>query len=82
LPCSSNCRTQDHKSWGECVRSKGLQIADVGAHMASRSQSADIKSYVDARAAGLQPESVSKASVESAWRATEATGTPYRADKL
>lgn len=29
MACSSSCPTQDHESWGECVRSKGLAIAAV-----------------------------------------------------
>jgi hypothetical protein len=80
LPCSSNCRTKNHETWGECVRSKGLQIADVGAHLFNQSRSNEINQYVKAREAGLQPESVFKKDVDAAWKTTEATGTPYRAD--
>lgn len=25
--CTSGCPTQDHATWGECVRSKGLRVA-------------------------------------------------------
>lgn len=25
MACSTNCPTQDHKSWGECVRAKGIE---------------------------------------------------------
>jgi hypothetical protein len=24
MACTSGCRTQEHKSWGECVRAKGV----------------------------------------------------------
>lgn len=27
MSCSTGCPTQDHQSWGECVRSKGLRVA-------------------------------------------------------
>lgn len=29
MACSSSCPSQDHESWGECVRDKGLAIAAV-----------------------------------------------------
>ena len=80
MPCSSSCPTQDHQSWGACVRSKRLQIADVDARIYNGSQTAAVNSYVKAREAGLQPEGISKPAVEKAWRETERTGVPYRAD--
>lgn len=27
--CSSTCPTQDHESWGQCIKAKGLVIAAV-----------------------------------------------------
>ena len=30
MTCSSSCPTQDHKSWGECVRSKNVQGMQLG----------------------------------------------------
>jgi hypothetical protein len=57
-----------------------LQIADVDARLANSSQSSAIKQYVRAREAGLQPETVSASAVNQAWRETERTGVPYRAD--
>lgn len=80
MPCSSSCPTNDHQSWGHCVRSKNLQIADVGARLANASQTNAINQYVKAREAGLQPEGVSTRDVSAAWRETERTGVPYRAD--
>lgn len=26
MACSSTCPTQDHKTFGECIRSKGIQV--------------------------------------------------------
>lgn len=62
------------------MRSKGLQIADVGAHLFNTKQSGELNNYVKAREAGLQPASVFKKDVDAAWKATEATGVPFRAD--
>jgi hypothetical protein len=80
MACSSSCRTQDHRSYGECLRAKSLQIADVTAHKFNTGQHRQIKEYVRAREAGLQPASVFKKDVDAAWKATEKTGVPYRAD--
>ena len=29
MACTANCETQDHESWGQCLRDKGLRIAAV-----------------------------------------------------
>lgn len=79
--CSSSCRTQDHKNWGECVRSKGLQIADVDAHVANGSIKRQINEYVSCRKEGMQPDGIGDSHVKHARAMTAATGVPYRADK-
>lgn len=56
-------------------------MADVTAHKFNQSQNTQIKQYVRAREAGLQPATVFKKDVDAAWKATEKTGTPFRADK-
>lgn len=81
MTCSSGCATQNHSSWGECVRSKGLEVADVAAHKFNQFRNRELDNYVNARKAGLQPETVFKKDVDQAWKITDKTGTPYRADK-
>lgn len=83
MPCSSGCPTPGaHASWGECVRSKALQVADVEAHKHNTGIYRAQDEYRRARNAGLQPESPFKKDVDAAWAITEATGKPYRADKV
>ena len=82
MACSSNCPTPGaHQNWGECVSAKSLQIADVTAHSFNTGQHRQIKEYVRAREAGIQPDTVFKRDVDRAVRITEKTGVPYRADK-
>jgi hypothetical protein len=81
LACSSTCPTQDHESYGQCLRSKRLTVADPQAHKHNQRVYAQCDAYADARRAGLQPETVFKKDVDFAWKETERTGTPYRADK-
>lgn len=81
MACSSTCPSQDHESYGACLRSKRLTVSDPTAHKHNQNVYAQCDAYVDARRAGLQPETVFKKDVDFAWRQTERTGKPYRADK-
>lgn len=82
LACSSSCRTPGlHSSYGDCLRAKNLQVADVTAHKFNQHRNRELDNYVDARNAGLQPKTVFKKDVDAAWQITEKTGTPFRADK-
>ena len=79
---SSGCPTPGaHKTFGECIRSKGVQVADVEAHRFNQSMHAGIKDYVAARNEGMQPATVFKKDVAFAREMTQRTGVPYRADK-
>jgi hypothetical protein len=78
--CSTGCPTQNHTTFGECLRAKNLQVADVAAHKFNTNQIKEINNYVDARKSGMQPASVSKKDVDFARAATDKTGVPYRAD--
>lgn len=81
MACSSSCPTQDHTGYGACLRAKNLQVADVAAHKFHQHRNAEVKEYVSAREAGLQPKTFFKKDVDAAWRITEKTGTPFRADQ-
>ena len=82
MACSSGCTTGPHRSWGECVRSKDITVADVTARKHNHGINKQLKNYVAAREAGLQPETVFKKDVDAAWRKTEALGVPFRADEV
>jgi hypothetical protein len=81
VACSKGCPTPGkHKTWGECLRSKGVQVADVQAHKQNQSVNRELNDYRAAREAGLQPAATTAKAVRQAWTATDATGTPFRAD--
>lgn len=81
MACSSGCPTPGaHRSYGECMRSKGLQVAGVEAHAVNQNTNRELNEYVRAREAGLQPDGTRKHQVDAAWKLTDALGTPYRAD--
>lgn len=80
--CSAGCPTPGaHDSWGDCLRSKRVQLADVGAHLQNTSVYRASDAYRAAREDGLQPDTVTEAAVDKARRLTDAFGTPYRADQ-
>lgn len=82
--CSSSCPTQDHASWGECVRSKGLRVGWAASHKGidrtkEKRWEQGLQEYRDARAAGIQPASTNVRDVRAAVAASEATGTAVNA---
>ena len=81
MACSSSCPTQDHASYGECMRSKNVRVADVGYTVANKRHSKELSSYADARRQGIQPESTRQRHIDAAVKASNETGTAYRADE-
>lgn len=82
MACSSGCSTPGaHATFGECLRAKNLEVADATARKFNQSRYRQSDRYVEARRAGLQPETVFKKDVDFAWKETERTGVPYRADQ-
>lgn len=77
--CSSGCKTQDHESWGACVRDKGVRIDPVGLDMTKERQAqSERNAYRAVRAEGIQPESSKPRDVRAAVEISNATGTAYK----
>lgn len=81
MACSSGCPTQDHESYGDCLRAKHLQVADIEAHKSNQKLNRTLDDYRTAREAGLQPDGVYAGQVRDAWRKSDETGEAYRADR-
>lgn len=71
--CSSGCPTKDHKTWGECVRGKRLNLnpnlSDTGTQKA---WDKELDAYESARRQGVEPEGTTTAKVNEAMRKAEA----------
>jgi hypothetical protein len=84
MACSSSCRTQDHASYGECLRSKNLKTAYMqdwkGADY-TRQKKADkeLDAYAKARKEGIQPKSTKRRDIEYAIKQSDKTGTAFQA---
>lgn len=73
--CSSACKTKDHKTWGECVRAKGLQLSPaVNDSYATRQRGWDreLDNYDSARRQGLNPAGTKQHHVDAAMKEAEA----------
>ena len=62
MACSSGCPTPGvHASWGECIRSKNMQLNGLqslgGDRTAQKAQDKELNLYAEAKSAGLQPKS-------------------------
>jgi len=75
--CTSGCPTQDHATWGECVRGKRLHIVDPGGTGANRKWDSDLSAYADARKAGIQPSGLERSAVDRAVRISESDGVAF-----
>lgn len=81
MACSSSCRTQDHASWGECVRAKNLRTPALSVEMLEVQKKSDktLDDYAKARSYGIQPKSTRAADVKLATRISDQTGKPFQA---
>lgn len=82
--CSSSCPTQDHATYGECLRSKNIKTAymqDWKGRDATAQKKADkaLDKYEQARRNGIQPKSTRPADVERAVQISEKTGKAFQA---
>lgn len=75
MSCSSSCSTQDHRSWGECVRSKGLQLSPAindGYGIKQKAWDRELDNYESAVRQGLSPAGTRQHHVDAAIKEAEA----------
>lgn len=77
--CSSACTTKDHRTFGECMRSKNLNLnpnlMDTGR---SKAWDNELQLYRDARAQGIQPAGTTTAKIREAEEISQRTGQAYQ----
>lgn len=72
--CSSSCPTRDHKTFGECVRAKGLHISPAindGYGTRQRAWDRELDSYESAVQQGLSPAGTKQHHVDAAIKEAE-----------
>lgn len=86
MACASSCKTQDHASYGQCLRSQGLAVAGLEStspsftRERSRKFDAELDAYEAARKEGIQPAGTTMKKIDEARRASDKEGKPFRAD--
>lgn len=83
--CRKGCKTQDHTSWGDCLRDAGVRT-----YLASPSRGLDgttqkrwdseLEAYRQARSEGIQPDSTRIASITKARKLSDMRGAAYGRD--
>lgn len=86
MACSSGCRTQDHESWGACVRAKNTRVAWANSakgldKTAEKKWDKELQSYRDARAQGIQPAGTTTDKIQTAVEMSNLTGRAFDAAK-
>lgn len=72
--CSSSCRTKDHRTFGECMRAKNLQLSPHVNDAYSVKQTnwdRDLDHYEKAVNNGLQPDGTQRWQVDKAIKEAE-----------
>ncbi len=69
MSCTSGCLSQDHESWGECVRAKGLQVSphiNEAYSVRQKAWDSELDHYAGAVRQGLEPASTKRKAVDKA----------------
>lgn len=78
MACASSCRTQDHATYGECLRSKGVAVYGLEStgndFTKQKKWDAELSSYAAARKEGLQPATTSQRDIDNARKAADTAG--------
>ena len=86
MACASSCKKQNHRSYGECLRDKGLAVTGLEStnssftREAQKSFNSEVDLYESAVRQGIQPESTNRKDVEAAIEASQILESPFRAD--
>lgn len=85
MACSEGCPTKDHRSYGECMRSKrqmvGFARSAFGADKSrDKLHERELTMYKELRGQGIQPDGTGMAKLEFAKRMSEEQGMAYGRD--
>jgi hypothetical protein len=77
--CSSSCKTKDHETFGECMRSKNLQLnPNLSNTGATKAWDGELEAYRKARNQGIQPSGTTMAKIREAEEISQKTGRAFK----
>jgi hypothetical protein len=84
MACRTGCPTQDHESWGDCLRASNIQMSTGDANgelvkngCTKKKWDSEHKLYRDGRAHGIQPEGTSTDKIRKAMDVSDKTGHAF-----
>ena len=82
MACTTGCPTQDHQSYGECLRAKNSRVAYCNSaagrdYTAQKKWDTELAFYRKAKAEGIQPAGTKTDSIERAFRISDKLGKAY-----
>jgi len=78
--CSSVCLTKDHATFGECMRSKRLNLnPNLMGTQIQKEWDKELEDYRDAHDQGIRPRGTTRAKIDEAVRTSDATGVAFGA---
>lgn len=78
--CSSACQTKDHRTFGECMRSKSIRLTpNLSETNVQKTWDRELDSYDSARRQGVEPRGTKQKQIDEAMATSEATGVAFRA---
>lgn len=80
--CSSACVTKSHYTFGECMRSKNLQVAPIANLVASKEWDRELQEYRDAKRQGINPSSTRTKSTRDAVEISQRTGKAFDSENV
>lgn len=85
MACRAGCKTQDHASWGECLRAAQVRTYHVAVSKgfdatAQKKWDSELESYRRARKEGIQPDGTKQKKIDEARRLSDTAGAAYGRD--
>lgn len=82
--CSTGCPTQNHESYGQCMKAKSTVVAYCNSaggqdYTAQKRLDRDLADYKQARSEGIQPAGTDPQKVTEARRLSDLTGSAFQA---
>ena len=77
--CRTGCPTQDHESWGECLRAANLNFSNERIAADIKNTDRELSAYRDARKLGIQPASTKMKDIQKAVRVSDTIGRAAKA---
>jgi hypothetical protein len=84
MACRSGCPTQNHESWGDCLRASNIQMSTgdakgdlVNNGWTNKKWNSELSLYREARKQGIQPDGTSTAQIRKAMDVSDKTGHAY-----